>query len=100
MTILPTQVLTVRLPGSLMEAAQQAASQQGIPVSEVVRDALRAHLELDPARSRHATMLYEIAKNRSLLLRFMDTQLDTGEVEKMLALAETDATEYTCEKIG
>jgi Arc/MetJ-type ribon-helix-helix transcriptional regulator len=100
MAITTTQVLSVRLPSSLVEAIQRTADQRGISASEVVRSALLAHLELDPETRRHATVLYEIAKTRAVLLRLLDTQLAKAQVDKLLALAEGDATDYVRERLG
>ena len=71
----PLQMLTVRLPVSLIEAVQQLADARGATVSELVRSALLAVVELDPAVRRHATVLYEVAKTRCVLLRLLDTQM-------------------------
>src|SRR5262245_5291576 len=94
-----TQVMTVRLPTVVTEAAHQEAERRSMTVSELVRMALIALLELDPPARRHATLLYEIAKNRAVLLRLLDTQLPKDQVDKLLALAEGDATDYVRERL-
>lgn len=95
-----TQVMTVRLPTVVAEAAQQEAERRSMTVSELVRTALLTLLELDPPVRRHATILYEIAKTRAVLLRLLDTQLTKAQVDKLLALAEDDATNYVSERLG
>jgi metal-responsive CopG/Arc/MetJ family transcriptional regulator len=92
-----TQVLSIRLPGSLVEAVQAIADQRGITVSEAVRSALLAHMALDPRTRQYATLLYEIAKTRCVLLRLLDTQMTQAQVDHLLALAEGDATGYVRE---
>ena len=66
----------------------------------LVRSALLATMELDPDTRRHATLLYEIAKTRSVLLRLLDTQMSEQQVDKLVELAEGDATEYVRERVG
>ena len=95
-----TQVLGVRLPGGLIETVQQAADARGIAVSEVVRAALLAYLELDPQTRQYATVVYEVAKTRSVLLRLLDTQLTKPQVDALLRMAEDDATRYVRERLG
>src|SRR5262245_53617734 len=95
-----THVLGVRLPDALVEAVYQAADHRGISASEVVRSALLAYLELDPPTRQFATLLYEAAKTRSVLLRLLDTQLPEAQVDKLLAQAEEDATGYVRERLG
>jgi hypothetical protein len=82
-----TKPLNCRLPDALVDEIQQAADAQRLSISEVVRRALVIHLG-------HNSEIYEIIKTRAVLLRFLDTQLETTKVEKMIALAEEDATEY------
>ena len=96
----PTQVLTARLPSSLVTAIHQVANERGLSVSEVVRGALLAYLELDPATRQFATLLYENAKTRSVLLRLLDTQLTKPQVDALLRMAEDDATSYVRERLG
>jgi len=91
---------TVRLPAALVEAVQQAANERGLTFSEVVRSALLAYLELDPQTRQYATLLYEVAKTRSVLLRLLDTQLTKPQVDALLAMAEDDATNYVRERLG
>jgi hypothetical protein len=100
MTTTLTQVLTTRLPGSIVEAVHQIADERGISVSEVVRGALLAHLALDPGTRQYATLLYEVAKTRSVLLRLLDTQLTKPQVDTLLRMAEEDATSYVRERLG
>jgi hypothetical protein len=95
-----TQVLGVRLPGPLVETVERIADERSMTVSEVVRSALLAHLELDPNFRHYATLLYEVAKTRAVLLRLLDTQLAKAQVDKLLALAEGDATDYVRERLG
>jgi hypothetical protein len=95
-----THVLTTRLPGPIVEAVHRIADERGISVSEVVRGALLTHLEFDPATRQFATVLYEIAKTRSVLLRLLDTQLTKPQVDALLAMAEDDATNYVRERLG
>ena len=95
-----TQVLGVRLPGALIETVQRAADTRGIAMSEVVRSALLAYLELDPQTRQYATLLYEVAKTRSVLLRLLDTQLTKPQVDALLRMAEDDATNYVRERLG
>ena len=96
----PLQMLTVRLPVSLVEAVQQLADARGVTVSELVHSALLAMVELNPEVRRHATVLYEVAKTRSVLLRLLDTQLTKSQVDHLLSLAEGDATDYVRERLG
>lgn len=96
----PLQMVTVRLPVSLVEAVQHTADARGITVSELVRSVLLAVVDLDPAVRRHATVLYEVAKTRSVLLRLLDTQLTKSQVDHLLSLAEGDATDYVRERLG
>jgi hypothetical protein len=100
MKLIPLKNLTVRLSVTLIEAVEDCAEARGVTVSELVRSALQDATDLDPAASRHASLLFETAKNRALFLRFLETERDAGEVEKMLALAEEDAKEYTRERLG
>ena len=93
----PLQMFTVRLPVSLVEAVQRLADARGATVSELVRSALLAVVELDPAVRRHATVLYEVAKTRCVLLRLLDTQMTPAQVDHLLSLAEGDATGYVRE---
>ena len=95
-----THVLTTRLPGPIVEAVHQIAEERGISVSEVVRGALLAHLTLDPSTRQYATLLYEVTKTRSVLLRLLDTQLTKPQVDALLAMAEDDATRYVREHLG
>ena len=88
------------LPASLVEAVQRIAEARGVTVSELVRSALLAAVDLDPAVRRHATVLYEVAKTRSVLLRLLDTQLTKSQVDHLLSLAEGDATDYVRERLG
>lgn len=99
MMMTPLQMFTVRLPASLVEAVQRIAD-RGVTVSELVRSALLAAVDLDPAVRRHATVLYEVAKTRSVLLRLLDTQLTKSQVDHLLSLAEGDATDYVRERLG
>jgi translation elongation factor EF-4 len=92
-----TQVLGVRLTGTLIESVQQAADDRGIAVSELVRSALLAYLTLDPHTRQFATLVYEVAKTRSVLLRLLDTQLTKPQVDALLRMAEDDATHYVRE---
>jgi metal-responsive CopG/Arc/MetJ family transcriptional regulator len=92
--------LTIRLPDHLLTAVNAATEQRGVTHSELVRLALQALLELDPDTRRYATLVYEIAKTRSVLLRLLDTQLDKSQVNQLLALAEGDATKYVRERLG
>lgn len=94
-----TQVLSIRLPGSLVEAVQHIADERGITVSEAVRSALLAHMALDPSTRQYATLLYEIAKTRCVLLRLLDTQMTPSQVDQLLSLAEGDATGYVRERL-
>jgi hypothetical protein len=61
---------------------------------------LLASVELDPGTQRHATVVYEIAKTRSVLLRLLDTQMSEQQVDKLVELAEGDATGYVEERLG
>jgi Arc/MetJ-type ribon-helix-helix transcriptional regulator len=92
--------LTIRLPDHLLTAVDGATEQRGVTHSELVRLALQALLELDPDTRRYATLLYEIAKTRSVLLRLLDTQLTKPQVDHLLSLAEGDATDYVRERLG
>ena len=94
------QSLTVRLPAALIEAISRTAEQRGLTVSEWVRSVVQAQLDLDPDTRRHATILYEVAKTRAVLLRLLDTQMAKAQVDKLLALAEGDATDYVRERLG
>ena len=96
----PLQMCTVRLPAALVEAVQQIADARGQTFSEVVRSALQSVVELDPAVRHYATLLYEISKTRSVLLRLLDTQLTKPQVDALLAMAENDATNYVRERLG
>ena len=100
MSMMPLQMCTVRLPATLVEAVQRAADARGLTFSEVVRGALLAYLELDPATRQFATLLYENAKTRSVLLRLLDTQLTKPQVDALLRMAEDDATSYVRERLG
>ena len=62
-----TQVLSICLPGSLVEAVQHIADEHGLTVSEAVRRALLTHKGLDPRTRQYATLLCEIAKTRCVL---------------------------------
>lgn len=95
-----TQVLGVRLPGPLVATVERIADERSVTVSEVVRSALLAHLALDPHTRQYATLLYEIAKTRCVLLRLLDTQLTKAQVDHLLSLAEGDATDYVRERLG
>ncbi|MBM4257970.1 MAG: ribbon-helix-helix protein, CopG family [Deltaproteobacteria bacterium] len=94
-----TQVLGVRLPRTFIKAVQQAADDRGIGVSELVRSALLAYLQFDPQTRRFATMVYEVAKTRHVLLRLLDTQLTKPQVDALLRMAEDDATHYVRERL-
>ena len=100
MTMTPLQMFTVRLPASLVEAVQRTAEARGLTVSDLVRSALLAVVDLDPSVRQHATILYEVAKTRCVLLRLLDTQLTHAQVDQLLALAEGDATDYVRERLG
>ena len=100
MAMTPLQLCAVRLPTALVEAVQQLADACGLTFSDVVRGALLSVVELDPGVRQHATLLYEIAKTQSVLLRLLDTQLDTSQVNQLLALAEGDAIKYVRERLG
>ena len=100
MSMTPLQMCTVRLPATLVEAVQQIADERGLTFSEVVRSALQSVVELDPAVRRYATLVYEISKTRSVLLRLLDTQLTKPQVDALLAMAEEDATSYVRERLG
>jgi hypothetical protein len=91
---------TVRLPTALVEAVQQSANERGLTFSDVVRSALQSVVELDPTVRHYATLLYEISKTRSVLLRLLDTQLTKPQVDALLAMAEEDATSYVRERLG
>jgi hypothetical protein len=62
--------------------------------------ALLASVELDPGASRHASLLYEIAKTRALSVRIAATQLEESQVDKLLTQAGETATEYVRERLG
>jgi len=100
MSMTPLQMCTVRLPAALVEAVQQIANERGLTFSDVVRSALQSVVELDPAVRHYATLLYEISKTRSVLLRLLDTQLTKPQVDTLLAMAEEDATNYVRERLG
>src|SRR5262245_26295526 len=100
MTMTPLQMFTVRLPASLVEAVHRTAEARGLTVSDLVRSVLLAAVDLDPAVRQHATLLYEAAKTRAVLLRLLDTQLPSDQVDKLLAQAEEDATDYVRERLG
>jgi len=94
-----THVLGVRLSGTLIESVQQAADDRGITVSELVRSALLAYLQFDPHTRQYATLVYENAKTRCVLLRLLDTQLTKQQVDTLLAMAEDDAVRYVQERV-
>jgi hypothetical protein len=100
MSMTALQMCTVRLPTALAEAVQRTADARGLTFSEVVRSALQSAVELDPATRQFATLLYENAKTRSVLLRLLDTQLTTPQVDALLRMAEDDATTYVRERLG
>ena len=100
MSLTPLHMCTVRLPVALVEAVQQLADERGLTFSDVVRSALQSVVELDPAVRHYATLVYEISKTRSVLLRLLDTQLSKHEVDTLLAMAEEDATHYVRERLG
>ena len=52
-----------------------------------------------PAPRQYATVLYEIAKTRCVLLRLLDTQMTPAQVDQLLSLAEGDATGYVRERL-
>jgi hypothetical protein len=83
-----------------MEAIEHEAEARGATVSDWVRSALQAVVELDPGASRHASLLYETAKTRALFLRWLDRQLTPTEIDALLMGAEEDATEYVRERVG
>jgi len=92
--------LTIRLPDHLYTAVHAATDQRGMTPSELVRTALQALLEFDPDARRHATVLYEVAKTRCVLLRLLDTQLTKLQVDALLSMAEDDAVRYVQEHLG
>lgn len=92
--------LTIRLPDHLWAAVHEVTEQRGLTPSELVRTALQALLDLDPAVRHYATLMYEISKTRSVLLRLLDTQLTKPQVDALLAMAEDDATHYVRERSG
>ena len=99
MRITQMKSLTVRLPDHLLTAVHEVTERRGVTPSELVRTALHALLELDPATRRHTTVLYEVAKTRSVLLRLLDTQLPKDQVDTLLRMAEDDAVRYVQERV-
>jgi hypothetical protein len=97
---LSSRTITARVPVPLADAVEGVAFSKGMTISDFIRGALQAATDLDSTTSRHAAVLYEIVKTRGLLVRIADVQLDAGEVEKMLALAEGEAEEYVRERLG
>jgi hypothetical protein len=98
MKITPLRTITARVPTSLADAVERVAFSKGMTISDFIRGALQEATELDLTTRRHAGLLHEVAKNRALFLHYLDTQLDPGEVEKMIDQAEQAATEYVAAK--
>ncbi len=96
----PLQSITVRLPTSLVAAVHRAADRRGVTPSEFIRAALVEVLSVDPAASRHQEVLYEIAKTRSVVLRFLDQQLGEQVADQILAVADGDAKTYVQHRQG
>ena len=93
----PLQMLTVRLPVSLVEAVQQLADAAGPPSRSWCAVRCWPWWNWIPAARQYATVLYEMAKTRCVLLRLLDTQMTPAQVDQLLSLAEGDATGYVRE---
>jgi hypothetical protein len=101
MKLIPLKNLTVRVPATLIDAVQQAAEEHKMTISELVRYALQAQLDLDPAAQRHASVMFEIVKTRAVLLGYLEESGFEGErVEGIVDEAEKAAKEYLKEQGG
>lgn len=85
---------TVRLPEAVATALQHEAARRGTTPADILRTAVTAYLEKEQAPEPHHELLYEIAKTRSVLLRFLDKQLGGTAVDQLLDVADGDARLY------
>jgi hypothetical protein len=93
-----TEIFTVRLPVDLLTALQREAQLRGVTPSELVRAAVAGFLSGDVAGTRHTELLYEVAKTRSVIMRFIDKQLGEPAADQLLDNAEGDAQTYLRKK--
>jgi predicted transcriptional regulator len=85
---------TVRLPEDIAEALQREAERRLSTPAEVLRTAVIHYLGKEQTPEAQHELLYEIAKTRSVLLRFLDKQLGEAVADQLLDVADGDARLY------
>lgn len=89
-----TKVLSVRLPHALVREIEHDARGAGVTPGEHVRHLLLHHYASKEGDLPQHRVIFEIAKNRSVLLRYLDAQLGQAKADELLRLAEEDARTY------
>lgn len=88
------KVIGVRLPPEITHALESDARAAGVTSSEYLRHLVLGHYGSPLEDERQQRVIYEIAKNRSVLLRFIDAQLGEAKADDLLRAAEQDARAY------
>jgi hypothetical protein len=97
-TAVESQKLTIRLPSELFTDLQRECVRRGVTPSELVRTALASFLVGDAQAARHAELLFEVAKTRSVLVRFLDHQIGEAAADQLVYTAEGDAESYMAKR--
>jgi hypothetical protein len=90
-TPLDSQKLSLRLPTALVLALQHEAMCREVPPSEWMRTAIARFLAEDGLAARHPELLSEVAKTRSLLVRFFDKKIGEPTTDTLVHTAEGNA---------
>jgi len=97
-TPVESQKLTIRVPTDLLTAIQREAVRRGVTPSELVRLAVMSFLGGDTLAARHTELLFEVAKTRSLLVRFIDQQVGEQTTDTLVHTSEGDAQSYVAKR--
>ncbi len=87
----------VRLPIEVGRALDSDAREAGVTSTEFLRHLVIGRCAANSADGSGASqrrVIYEIAKTRSVLLRYIDAQLGEAKADELLRAAEEDARAY------
>ena len=92
---------SVRLTDELAAALEQCATQLGSTPTDILRAALMHYLVQStnhPSAQDESVLLqqlrFEVAKTRSVMMRYLDQKIGTTAADKLLDEAELDAQAY------
>lgn len=85
---------TVRLPEDVATALQEEALRRATTPADILRTAVTTYLAKEQAPAPHDELLYEVAKTRSVLMRFLDKQMGETVADQLLDVADGDARLY------